>query len=567
MLDGADDELNRLIEEASQDTSLGGWTDRQAERPPSFPRLEHHGYFRFRADVFWNGHLGLSVLEGNDLRTTAIPPPLSANDINSSGVNPWFPDGDTEDRRTLASANIRFRYQPTFHISPSMRIHGTFDVLDNLVLGSTPDFAGNLGRADVPLVAFSSTQAPPTAGFNGFKDSVAVKEAYAEWQPAFLLRAGRMSSHWGLGILANGGGDVDDDYGDYADRVLLGLKLYGVYVFAAYDFVYSGFTTDSHNELFGQPKDLGTGDDVQQAVLTVFQRPMSADEKARREVDYREKFEPIFDWGVYGVFRSQTLGYSAFEYELWLEDGGYTGNNYDQVVLQERQAWAVVPDVWFRYMQRFDYFSGLRIEMEAVAVFGEVGHAVDDNTAETQSREIRQIGAALEAEYDWKELTVGIHTGFASGDSAEGFGLREGDSVIEGPDGSPNKLVSAFKFDRGYHVDLLLFRELIGTITNAYYVRPYVAYDLFDSVEDALGARLDIVYGHSLAPKATPGDDPRLGLEFDLSLFYEEKGRFNLEFETGLLIPFDGFAKIHQGTTYKPQDVAFTFQARMALQF
>ena len=71
-----------------------------------------------------------------------------------------------------------------------------------------------------------------------------------------------------------------------------------------------------------------------------------------------------------------------------------------------------------------------------------------------------------------------------------------------------------------------------------------------------------------MAPKATPGDDPRLGLEFDLSLFYEEKGRFNLDLETGVMIPFEGFSFIDANrVVHKPKDVAFTFQARMTLQF
>ena len=163
--DEVDDELSRLIDEASQDSSLQAWTDERAEREPVFPRLEHHGYFRFRTDVFWNGHLGLSLSDQNeDIRTTAIPPPLRENQINNDDVNPWFTTegGASDDARTLASANLRFRYRPTFHVSQSMRIHGTFDFLDNVVLGSTPDFAGNLGRPDVPLVAFTSTQVPPT---------------------------------------------------------------------------------------------------------------------------------------------------------------------------------------------------------------------------------------------------------------------------------------------------------------------------------------------------------------------------------------------------------------------
>jgi uncharacterized protein (TIGR04551 family) len=586
---GDDDELSRLIEEASLDSSLDGWTDRQSERPPTYPRFDHHGYFRFRADVFWNGHLGLSldVLDGvvddtvtadNVISSTAIPAPLRESWVNNQGNSPFFAatNGNaSNDARTLASANIRFRYQPTLHISQSMRIHATFDVLDNVVLGSTPDFSPNLQRPDVPLVAFATSQGSPTAGINGFKDSVAVKEAYAEWQPAFLLRAGRMASHWGLGIIANGGKGIDDDYGDYADRVLLGLKLYGVYVFAAYDFVYSGLTTDSHHGLFGQPMDLGTDDDVKQAVLAVFQRPLSAEEKAQREVSYREKFEPIFDWGFYGVFRSQRWDYQQDDYNYWYgiwnpadayDDGGgggYSDDNYGSVYLVDRDAWAFVPDLWFRYMQRFDYFSGLRIELEAAGVFGDFRYSDDATT--TSKKKLQQFGFALEAEYDWKELTIGLNTGMATGDDSPGFCMtttciRDGDQA--------DLEVTNFKFDRNYHVDLLMFREMIGTVTKSLYVKPYIAYDLFDSVEDALGARLDIVYGHSLSPESLDSKDPSLGLEFDLSLFYEEKGRFNLDLQSGLMIPFAGFASADSnGVLHQPKDVAFTFQARMTMQF
>jgi uncharacterized protein (TIGR04551 family) len=600
-----DDELNRLIDEASQDSSLQAWTDERAEREPVFPRLEHHGYFRFRTDVFWNGHLGLSLSDQNeDIRTTAIPPPLRENQINNDDVNPWFTSdgGASEDARTLASANIRFRYRPTFHVSRSMRIHGSFDFLDNVVLGSTPDFAGNLGRPDVPLVAFTSTQVPPTGGVNGWKDSVAVKEAYAEWQPAFLLRAGRMASHWGLGILANGGQDIDDDYGDYADRVMLGLKLYGVYIFAAYDFVYSGFTTDAHGDLFGQPMDLGTDDNVHQAVLSVLQRPLSPEEKAQREIAYRERFEPIFDWGFYGVFRTQALD-SAGYHQQWIDNGGYGQSSYSGAQLMPRDAWAVVPDLWLRYMQRFDYFSGIRIELEAAAVVGHVGAASDDATTATKDRDIQQFAAALEIEYDYKELTFGVHTGFATGDSAAGFGLKPGDEALyeaglnEDGDKIANEEITAFKFDRNYHVDLLMFREMVGTVTNAFYLRPFVAYDLFDSVEDALGARLDLIYGHLLEPEAAPGNTAgcsvdgtcasSLGLEFDLSLFYEEKGRFNFDIQAGVFVPvgpshsapteedptattmFSPFDYAVEGSDlrYHVSDVAFTFQARMTLQF
>ena len=86
---------------------------------------------------------------------------------------------------------------------------------------------------------------------------------------------------------------------------------------------------------------------------------------------------------------------------------------------------------------------------------------------------------------------------------------------------------------------------------------------MFDSVEDALGFRLDFVYGRALIESATAGDAADLGLEIDLRLFYEERNRFNFDLESGLMIPFGAFS--YEGN--KPQEVAFTFQGRMTLQF
>ncbi|MGM0577010.1 MAG: TIGR04551 family protein [Myxococcota bacterium] len=561
-----EDELEKLIDEASSESSLDDWADEEAERPPTFPRLEHHGYFRFRGDLFWRGHLGTVVPGDQSSGTSAIPAPLTENVANNDEANPFLDEVGSQDARTLATANIRFRYSPTFHISPTLRIHATFDILDNMVLGSTPDFAGSLARPDVPLSVFSQSQAPPEAGTNGFRDGIRVKEAYADWQPAFLLRVGRMRSHWGLGVLANGGQCIDCDYGDYADRAMLLFKMYGVYIAPMWDFVYSGATTEDPADFFGQPKDLGQDDDVKQWVLAIFQRPLSEAEKEKREVDLREHLKPAFDWGLYTVFRKQDLALSKESWDAFREDG-FTGSTYQSADLVPRDAWAVIPDLWLRFEKRFDYFSGIRFEMEAVGLIGEVDRALDDASAGTPERSIRQYGLAAELEYDWHQMSFGLDTGFASGDSAEGFGVEDQHQLTE-PDGTPNETVTAFKFDRDYHVDLLLFREVIGTVTNAVYVKPYVSYDLFDSVEESLGARLDLLYARAIEPRATPGDDGNLGFEADLRLFYEEKGTFNLDIESGFLFPGSAFDYVDaSGTTVESAKFAFTVQTRLTLQF
>ena len=558
------DELDKLLDDAGKDGELGGWADRMAERPPSFPYFEHHGYFRFRADFFHNGHLSTVIPGVRKSGTSGIPAPLTENAINNEDPDVSAQVG-TEDAKVIGSANIRLRYSPTLHVSESLRVKATFDILDNLVLGSTPDFDGNLARPDVPLVAFAQTQAPPSDGRNGFRDSIRVKEAYGEFQPAFLVRVGRMASNWGLGILANGGQDVDDDFGDYSDRALILFKVFDIYVAGAWDYLYSGAITDDPSQAFGQPKDLGGADDANQYVLSIFQRPLSEVERARRKVDTFERFKPSFDWGLYTVYRTQEFDLDTVAYQSWQDNGG--AGTYEELGLVKRGAWAVIPDLWLRYEQRFDFFSGLRIELEVASIFGSIDNVNNEIGGEESGRDIQQFGLALEVQYDSNQLSLGLDGGFASGDTAEGFGVLDRNTLSE-QDGSPNKEVTAFKFDRDYQVDLLLFREVIGTVTNAMYIKPWVSYDLFDSPEDTLGLRLDLLYAQAMESEATPGNEGFLGFESDLRLFFHNKAGFMLDVEAGLLIPGGAL-------NYRPVDnannrdaeMAFTLQGRLSVKY
>ncbi len=563
----AADELDKLIDKASSNEGLGGWADKMAERPLTFPRFEHHGYFRFRADLFHNGHLSTVVPTVRDSGTSAIQAPLVENFINNANISSF--NVGSEDAKVIAGANMRFRYAPTIHISGALRIHATFDVMDNLVLGSTPDFAPNLSRPDVPLGAFSTAAASPSAGVNGFQDAIRVKELYGEWQPAFLLRVGRMASHWGLGMLANAGKDIDSDYGDYTDRALLVMKLYGIYIAAAYDFVYEGATTTDPADNFGQPKDLGQNDDVYQWVVSFFQRPLSAAEQEQRKVDLLEKFKPQLDWGAYVVTRIQEMDLTGESYQAYLDGGG---NSAEAANLQlvPRRAFAVIPDLWLRYEQRFNYFQGLRLELEAALVYGKIENVTDDSTVGTPGRDILQWGVAFEGQYDHDfdafSLSVGIDAGAASGDTAEGFGINE-PSISDA--GNPNAEITNFKFDRDYHIDLLLFREVIGSVTNTVYVKPWVKFDFFSSVEEELGVRADLLFAWAQEPEATPGDESFLGFEGDIRLFYKDKGRFAFDLEAGFLVPGGAFNYIDPSApeNNREAEFAFTIQSRVSLIF
>ncbi|MFN7700675.1 MAG: TIGR04551 family protein, partial [Deltaproteobacteria bacterium] len=120
----------------------------------------------------------------------------------------------------LAFANMRLRVEPTVHLSDDVRVRMQLDLLDNLVMGSTP---GGLSLDSswqrqygtlVPAQAFATTQDPPISGINSFSDSIVVRRAWAEVRNRGLgeLRFGRMGAHWGLGILFNDGRGIDQDH-------------------------------------------------------------------------------------------------------------------------------------------------------------------------------------------------------------------------------------------------------------------------------------------------------------------------------------------------------------------
>jgi uncharacterized protein (TIGR04551 family) len=131
-----------------------------------------------------------------------------------------------------------------------------------------------------------------------------------------------------------------------------------------------------------------------------------------------------------------------------------------------------------------------------------------------------------------------------------------------------NNAIHRFAFDPDYHVDLILFRRILGTVNNATYFKPGVSYDIVDN----FGARVDIMYAMANRPVAYPGNSYNLGLEIDAQLMYknEEEG-FYAGLVYGVLFPFAGLglpASIY-GTQYAKEspDIAQTFQARLIVKF
>jgi hypothetical protein len=89
---------------------------------------------------------------------------------------------------------------------------------------------------------------------------------------------------------------------------------------------------------------------------------------------------------------------------------------------------------------------------------------------------------------------------------------------------------------------MIMFREVVGTITNAVYFNPFVDYALFSKQDDTLGVRFDAISALALNAETTPSGESFYGVETDLSVYYHEP-RYGADLTGGFFLPgsvFDG---------------------------
>ncbi len=135
--------------------------------------------------------------------------------------------------------------------------------------------------------------------------------------------------------------------------------------------------------------------------------------------------------------------------------------------------------------------------------------------------------------------------GPTSTDFRGGYGSLEGpqygDFTFNGASTS-DRSIRNFRFNPGYRVDLILWREIIGQVTDALYFKPSVRWDILSGL--ALDA--SVIYSQAIFSQSTPsasetgnGQSP-LGLELDTKLSYRGDEGFNAWLEYGVLQPLDG---------------------------
>jgi len=164
---------------------------------------------------------------------------------------------------------------------------------------------------------------------------------------------------------------------------------------------------------------------------------------------------------------------------------------------------------------------------------------------------VLQFGGVLQLEYTLlgqptvrsNRLRLGLEGGYASGDpNQEGLSPREG--LLTQHTGTGDHTLSTFRFDPDYNVDLILFEQILGTVSGAYYFRPWVDYTLALGVgrsKKFLNFRLDVVWARAAEFMSTRSNLPDLGLEIDAAVTFETADNFIARLQYGVFFPFGAF--------------------------
>jgi uncharacterized protein (TIGR04551 family) len=468
-----------------------------------------------------------------------------------------------------SDVNVRFRFQPTLEVSEDLSIYGELDILDNILLGSSPVSDAYLDPF-TPLSALASRRA---AG------AVNVKRLWGRVNTQlgeFLF--GRMGYHWGLGVLHHDGNCLDCDYGDTYDRIAFAPREFKGHHFSVmFDVLDKGQGTNGEHGELGRNVDLDTLDDGYRMALEITR--LDNPEEVKRKLDGDQW---VINYGLLGDYRTQQ----------W--DTPVSEERADQRArVVRRVAKVYQPDVFLSLKRR-----KWRLDAEVAATLGSVGTrqvvdyerlgvTIDPETLAKlqQSITFLQFGGALQTDIALMPadaLLIGLELGAASGDKgAYGFGARpwRSGSGSEQPaapgaakfraagvgdiDGShidfrdldhSHGRVNNFVFNRAFNIDMILWRNLVSSVTSGWYAKPSLRYRPTGRKTgggDDTGFELlaSIIYSQAWYDENTPGLEKPLGLELNVGITYDTSDKFHTGFAYGILVPFGGLKNVATGAT------------------
>ncbi|MGE0872212.1 MAG: TIGR04551 family protein [Kofleriaceae bacterium] len=424
--------------------------------------------------------------------------------------------------QTLTHADMRLRtdlavYAPTKYLAIRARI----DLFDGVALGSKP----------IGVSATTLSQEPP--------DSFLIRRAYGEARTAIgVIAAGRIGSHWGMGLFTNGGDCADCNFGDSADSLQFITSIGGHAWTLAYDLAATG---PAGTRADGRGVDLDRDDDARTLRFSVL-RSWGPDGIARRLKANTTSVE----YGAYYAHRSQDRDSVAVP--------GASGGTFVQV---PRGLSAHVIDGWFRMTAPW-----LIVEAEAAVIRAQIDQFSSiPGVLVPMPVKSSQLGAAVRTEVGGDGVIGGgLDAGYASGDSAPGFGAFPRSLTLAQPgdldglqaNGITDASANNFRFHPDFRIDRILFHEIIGTVTDALYVRPHVHYRTRALGAGVFTAEVAAIASMAVEANSTPSGEAPLGIEIDPTVKFASNDGFTIALEHAVLLPLSGLDNAVKGISAKP---------------
>jgi len=372
---------------------------------------------------------------------------------------------------------------------------------------------------------------------------------------------------------------LDRDYGDSVDSVRLAFDLgkdrRRTHTLAvSWDWAASGPTTAQvlgpeygNARMVGQTFSAEKFDNVYQWSLSVERR--DSQDMLRRKLSLGS---PVVNYGLMTWLRYQDV--DQVEGSRAAAQAGLIPDSPYNELLVARRAFVVTPDLWMRVNWRT-----LRVELEAAGTFGTF-RALDDafttddmadptffedvTADDLERRTLANFGYALEFKYGFfkDRFHIGFDHGLATGDTANSpyapdvgaaVGVNQTDNVI-----------SNFRFNPAYNVDMLLFREILGTVSNATYFKPWAAFYFFDS----FSARVDVEYALAHRSTSTLGNKYSYGIELDGAVRYHDRREpIFFQAQYGVAFPLGAFNRINENGQTEDARAIQSVQGQLGIRF
>jgi uncharacterized protein (TIGR04551 family) len=544
------------LEQPAPELSLPEWSrDDWMLLKPRVALLEIDGYLRLQSRLDRRLDLG----NGATWEVDAAGDPLSRYGALSDGA------------ADISFTSMRLRVEPLININEQLQIITTFDLLDNLLLGSTPSSLA-FGQTRPPLSLATRTALAPQQERNSLSSMLAVKRVWGRATALgeqLELRFGRMPDHWGLGMLYNDGDGLQANYGTVVDRVSLAFRLYHHVLTPMVDWVSKGLQYRPFGAYDPQPVDAVSWDDTMQYGLRISREDHAADIR-----DSTLHGDRVLNYGLSTAFRVQPRQYGSTYWLSGYDPADPTKLPTPQTPVERRDAFLYIGDAFAKY-----YVGNLQLLAELAVQAGSFTDTVQSSSpaqaGPVQKTTMLTIGGAVEARYhlrtDTKGTRLSLLSGAASGDNHAGFGALDLTDTQRGGNKQPgDRSLHNFQFSPDYQVDLLLFRRLIGTVTDAWYLRPEVAYRFSDRLE----GKLSTVYSQVMrgGSASNPGRHP-LGLELDAHLGFglpypSQRGQLLASLDGGMLFPLAALSNPSLADPNARQGkFAWTIQSSLALAF